>query len=115
MQVVTDSDAEIRALRNRVAELEAKLGSKGDPRAPLADVDATTLVAAAENVLLEKYLAEGFVYTLRGRLPWLVGMLLLQSLTAYVMSKFDTLLQRQIVIAFFLPVIVGTGGACTQV
>jgi hypothetical protein len=27
------------------------------------------------------------------------------------MSKFDTLLQRQIVIAFFLPVIVGTGGA----
>ena len=108
MQVTIDSDAEIRTLRERVAELEAQLGSKGP--ASLAGADATTLVTAAENILLDRYLQEGFVFTLRGRLPWLVGMLLLQSLTAYIMSRFDGLLSRQLVIAFFLPVIVGTGG-----
>ena len=47
---------------------------------------------------------------LKERLPWLVGLLMLQSCAAVVMDSFESLLDRHLVIAFFVPMIVGTGG-----
>jgi magnesium transporter len=44
------------------------------------------------------------------RLPWLVALLLLQSFSAAILHAFDELLERNIVIAVFIPMLVGTGG-----
>jgi magnesium transporter len=44
------------------------------------------------------------------RLPWLVALLLLQSFSAAILHAFDELLAKHIVIAVFIPMLVGTGG-----
>lgn len=86
---------ELARLRSRVIELEAKLAQPG---------------VADENVLMHAYLSASPLKMLRGRLPWLVVLLLLQSTAALVMRSFEDLLDRELVIAFFVPMIVGTGG-----
>ena len=47
---------------------------------------------------------------LKQRLPWLAGLLMLQSVSASIMHGFDTLLEKHLVIAMFIPMIVGSGG-----
>lgn len=47
---------------------------------------------------------------LKQRLPWLLGLLIFQSLSAFIMQAFEDVLHDHIVVAFFVPVIVGTGG-----
>ncbi|KAJ8607425.1 hypothetical protein CTAYLR_009986 [Chrysophaeum taylorii] len=58
----------------------------------------------------EEYFATSYTRLLRDRLPWLVGLLLLQSSAALIMGTFENLLDKHLVIAFFVPMIVGTGG-----
>jgi len=91
------SPLEVESLRAKVRELEAKL------------LEANQ-AAQGENVLMQQYLEASACSTLRGRLPWLVVLLLIQSTAALVMSSFEELLNQELVIAFFVPMIVGTGG-----
>lgn len=58
----------------------------------------------------EHYFATSKTKLLKDRLPWLVMLLLIQSSAAIIMGSFEQLLDRHIVIAFFVPMIVGTGG-----
>jgi len=44
------------------------------------------------------------------RLPWLVGLLLLQSFSAAIMGGFEKLLERHIIVTLFVPMLVGSGG-----
>jgi len=46
----------------------------------------------------------------KARLPWLIGLLLLQSFSANILGAFDTLLDKHLIIAFFIPMLVGSGG-----
>lgn len=116
-----DAASELVALRARVAELEAELGRSpegegksgaGSRLAPALEsprrISSSASVPA--NVLMDKYLGASPMRLLGGRLPWLVALLLLQSTAALVMAMFEELLDRELVIAFFVPMIVGTGG-----
>lgn len=58
----------------------------------------------------EAILATPMCKTIRDRLPWLVGLLLFQSVSAFIMHKFENTLDANLVVAFFIPMLVGTGG-----
>ena len=59
---------------------------------------------------LQKYLDTSTCGVLKARLPWLVTLLILQSFSAAIMHGFHTVLEEHIVVAFFVPMLVGTGG-----
>jgi magnesium transporter len=44
------------------------------------------------------------------RLPWLVGLMLVQSVSGYVVAKYESLIQQHVIIASFLTMLVGGGG-----
>lgn len=46
----------------------------------------------------------------RARMPWLLVGLLGQILAALVMSRFETELQARVILAFFVPMVMATGG-----
>jgi len=46
----------------------------------------------------------------RARLPWLLGLLLLQSFSATILGAFEDILNKHLIIAFFIPMLVGSGG-----
>ena len=85
-------------LRARKLELEKEL----------ENIDAR--LNESKDGSLDDYFETSAGQILRERLPWLVGLLLLQSVAALVMDTFESLLDRHLVIAFFVPMIVGTGG-----
>lgn len=44
------------------------------------------------------------------RAPWLVGLLILQSASSLILGRFGDLIQRHVLLAFFLTTVVGAGG-----
>lgn len=44
------------------------------------------------------------------RSPWLISLLLLQSISGLIMNKYNTVLDDNLVLAFFLTMLIGTGG-----
>jgi len=44
------------------------------------------------------------------RAPWLVGLLLLQSISSFVMSGFESVVNKYFIISMFLTMLIGTGG-----
>ncbi|CAE8610651.1 unnamed protein product [Polarella glacialis] len=44
------------------------------------------------------------------RLPWLVGLLLLESVSAYSLGRFQLMIDNHMTLALFCPMIVGTAG-----
>ena len=58
----------------------------------------------------EPYLGKSVQAELSGRLPWLVGLLVFLSVSSAILEFFDGLLQRHLVIAFYLTALVGCGG-----
>jgi len=59
---------------------------------------------------LNTYFALPYWRILKDRLPWLVGLLFLQSFSAAILGGFDELLESHIVVTFFVPMLVGSGG-----
>jgi len=59
---------------------------------------------------LETYFSLPKTAIWKARLPWLVGLLLLQSFSANILGAFDELLDKHLIIAFFIPMLVGSGG-----
>jgi len=59
---------------------------------------------------LDTYFSLPATKILRARLPWLVGLLLLQSFSATILGAFDALLEDHIIVAYFIPMLVGSGG-----
>jgi magnesium transporter len=61
---------------------------------------------------IEEYFRTSIWRILMSRLPWLLGLLVLQSLSALILHSADKLIEQHIVIAMFLPMIVGTVPLC---
>mmetsp|Transcript_60808 Transcript_60808/g.166993 ORF Transcript_60808/g.166993 Transcript_60808/m.166993 type:complete len:282 (-) Transcript_60808:411-1256(-) len=62
------------------------------------------------NDVMTEYFATSTTKILMGRLPWLFVLLLIQSSAAAIMATFEQLLDKELVIALFVPMIVGSGG-----
>lgn len=60
--------------------------------------------------LPEPYLGRGAGAELLSRLPWLVGLLVFLTVSSAILEYYDELLQRHLVIAFYLTALVGCGG-----
>lgn len=56
------------------------------------------------------YFATPWWMLIRQRLPWLIGLLLLQSFSSLILSSYGTLINQYAIITFFLTMLVGTGG-----
>jgi len=59
---------------------------------------------------LSTYFALPFWKLSLNRLPWLVGLLFLQSFSAAIMGSFEQLLEKHIIVTLFVPMLVGSGG-----
>jgi len=66
--------------------------------------------APGHTMSLQEYFATPFYVLLLRRLPWLVGLLLLQSFSASILHGYDEYLNTHMIFSFFIPMIVGTGG-----
>jgi len=62
------------------------------------------------GALPEPYLGRGPFTELLSRLPWLVGLLAFLTVSSAILEYYDALLQRHLVIAFYLTALVGCGG-----
>jgi len=60
--------------------------------------------------LPEPYVGRGALTELLGRLPWLVGLLAFLTVSSAILEYYDAMLQRHLVIAFYLTALVGCGG-----
>ncbi|CAE8625655.1 unnamed protein product, partial [Polarella glacialis] len=60
--------------------------------------------------LPEPYTSKSVQDELLSRLPWLVGLLLFLTVSSAILEYYDDVVQRHIVIAFYLTALVGAGG-----
>jgi len=58
----------------------------------------------------EPYADKDALSELASRLPWLAGLLIFLTVSSAILEYYDALLQRHLVIAFYLTVLVGCGG-----
>jgi len=58
----------------------------------------------------EPYIEKSFLEDLQSRLPWLLGLLFFLTVSSGILEYYDSLLQRHLVIAFYLTALVGCGG-----
>jgi len=58
------------------------------------------------------YLETSFIQMIRKRVGWLILLFLGQMLTASAMSYFDDEIERAVVLALFIPLIISSGGNC---
>jgi magnesium transporter len=56
------------------------------------------------------YFATSVWTLIRQRLPWLIGLLLLQSFSSMILANYSSLINQYAIITFFLTMLVGTGG-----
>lgn len=59
---------------------------------------------------VESYLDKSPQTELLGRLPWLVGLLAFLTVSSAIMEYYDALVQRHLIVAFYLTALVGCGG-----
>lgn len=58
----------------------------------------------------EPYKEKSVESELSGRLPWLVGLLVFLTVSSAILEYYDGLLQKHLIIAFYLTALVGCGG-----
>jgi magnesium transporter len=66
--------------------------------------------AGGVEALDEPYLAVPFWTLIRKRAPWLVILFLSEMLTATAMGRFEDEIQRAVILAIFVPLIISSGG-----
>jgi cation transporter-like permease len=59
---------------------------------------------------LDEYFSAPFYKILKGRLPWLIVLLIVQSFSATILASVDEMLEANVVVTLFIPMLVGTGG-----
>jgi magnesium transporter len=65
---------------------------------------------SAVSASRETYLESSVLALVRRRIPWLAVLLLAATLTSNVIAAYSTVLQAAVVLAFFIPIVTGTGG-----
>ncbi|KAF4698449.1 hypothetical protein FOZ62_031655 [Perkinsus olseni] len=110
MEMISRQEEEIIRLRKEVAMLrrredhrwseDASVDGEGDDEEGGHSLSHYRVVDAAG----------GGLHSYRHRIVWLLGLLLLQSLSSFVLSSYSTLLTTHPVIVYFLTMLVGAGG-----
>lgn len=59
---------------------------------------------------IEHYFEKSTFGILMQRLPWLISLLLVESISAYSLGRFQTMIDQHMTLALFCPMIVGTAG-----
>ncbi len=72
-----------------------------------ADEDISLMAGVIDQEIAE----ESTLKISRARLPWLIGGLLGEILSAFVISQFETSVEKIIALSFFIPVIMAMGGS----
>ena len=83
------SDAQLWRVSSKASISSTSIGQSVADDAPPSD----TILASVAN-----------------RLPWLVGLMLVQSVSGYVVARYESLIQQHVIIASFLTMLVGGGG-----
>ncbi|MSQ23954.1 MAG: magnesium transporter [Chloroflexi bacterium] len=60
--------------------------------------------------LNEPYLTTSLLSLFRKRVPWLLALFLAGTYTSFVLQAFSGTLERTVALAFFIPLLIGTGG-----
>mmetsp|Transcript_1487 Transcript_1487/g.4505 ORF Transcript_1487/g.4505 Transcript_1487/m.4505 type:complete len:299 (-) Transcript_1487:152-1048(-) len=58
----------------------------------------------------ESYFGTSIRRLFMGRITWLVGLLMLQSLSSVILGRYQSLIEANVVLALFLTMLTGTGG-----
>jgi magnesium transporter len=74
------------------------------------DEDIARMAGIGEEEILE----ESVPRIVRARLPWLVVSFLGQLISAYIMSRFEASIEKILVSAFFIPLVMAMGGSVGQ-
>ena len=121
-EALTNTDAEIAAIDAKIWALQQQRFALHDRRQSLvterpAGTATVTGMEEEEDVLprnlqkpLPTYFGRSFWSVVRDRSLWLVTLLMMQSISSVVLSRYEALLQRHITIALFLTMLTGTAG-----
>ncbi|MGF1571864.1 MAG: magnesium transporter [Sumerlaeia bacterium] len=69
-----------------------------------------THLQAAVQPLEDKYLQLKPLMLVKSRIPWLIILLIAETLGVFLLRRYDDFMQSTIVLALFLPVMIATGG-----
>ncbi|EER06254.1 conserved hypothetical protein [Perkinsus marinus ATCC 50983] len=105
IETIERQGQEIMRLRKEVATLRYREAR----RRPVGDV-ALAGDEDDEHSIGRHRVMDGSYHSYRDRILWLLGLLLLQSLSSFVLSSYSTLLTTHPVIIYFLTMLVGAGG-----
>ncbi len=72
--------------------------------------DVERMMAITGDVESRDYLDVPVFTHFRKRVPWVIGLFLVGNLSAFVVGHFEDVLNRVVVLAFFFPLLMGTGG-----
>lgn len=93
---------QITALKNELSKsTESATRSRGGGHGAPSEVSQEELIA---------YVKQPFYQTVKKRIVWLGLFLVSLSLTALIMSEFEHTLEKQIELAYFVPLLAGHGG-----
>jgi hypothetical protein len=89
---------------------KASLRATFPPKRKLSDIESCSSNSSIneDSVLLEK--DDPFLKVLSDRAGWLVGLLILQSCSSFILKHYEELLQSHLVLVQFLTMLVGAGG-----
>ena len=65
---------------------------------------------AKENDAVHSYFDAPIVALVCRRFPWLVSLMLIQSISGWVVERFEKLIEKHVILAAFLTMLVGGGG-----
>lgn len=111
------ANAVVAAPGDSVAHVARLIAAAGAAAVPVVEAgvlvgvvraaDVARLVAGAGDA---PYFDTGVETMIASRAPWLVGLLILQSASSWILGHFGGLIQRNVLLAFFLTTVVGAGG-----
>jgi magnesium transporter len=101
-----------------VGKVAQEVAAAGVSVAPVVDgtgrlvgmVRAADLARIAAGAGGAPYFSMGFESLVRSRAPWLVSLLMLQSVSSWILGQYGGLIERNVLLAFFLTTVVGAGG-----
>jgi cation transporter-like permease len=99
--------------------VQIQVGNEVDCESGMVEVDSSAslnmpLLSAVpqpySNILADSTDPIHFLYQVQDRAQWLVGLLVLQSMSSFIIARNEAMLQKHLVLVQFLTMLVGAGG-----
>lgn len=74
------------------------------------EVSEDVYKSSGQAPIVSTYFKTPFIQLLWQRIPWLIGLLLLQSISSIIMGSYQATLEANAVLAIFITMLIGTGG-----